>query len=341
MKRIAIVRGAIGDMYEPAWVRSLRELGVQCQLLDPAERIPSSLLGRVQRRFLYGPNISKARRNVIDKLLQIEPDAVLLYQGHLFGPEHLDELRDHTMVLGYHNDDPFGPSRSMLRYRLLHKALSSYHGYHFYRDCNASEAKTFGLKRTGVVLPGYMPWVDYPRRKSNHFAAPDGIFFAGHCENDIRISCVENAIKRQIPIKIFGDPKSWNENATSIVKNTIGRVHHVFGDEYREAISNSAISLCFFSKKNRDTYTRRVFEITACAGFLLSERSEDMLEFFTEGKEAEYFSSQEEFIDKAEFYLRNDRVRRSIAKRGYERAQSSGYDVVSRTRKWLDEISRW
>ena len=48
----------------------------------------------------------------------------------------------------------------------------------------------------------------------------------------------------------------------------------------------------------------RTFEIPASKGFMLHEKSEEVMDFFEEGKEAEYFSSPEEVLDKLKFYLR-------------------------------------
>ena len=42
---------------------------------------------------------------------------------------------------------------------------------------------------------------------------------------------------------------------------------------------------------------------------MLADRTEDHREFFEEGKEAEYFSSDEEFRDKVKFYLANEAAR--------------------------------
>ena len=121
----------------------------------------------------------------------------------------------------------------------------------------------------------------------------------------------------------------------------LGPIHHILGENYRRAICAARISACFFSKKNRDEYTRRVFEITACGGFLLAERTPMMLELFPEGSSAEYFASQAEFVDKARFYCSNEAARLRIAARGYERVRAEGHDLFSRMRQWLGDVARW
>ena len=66
-----------------------------------------------------------------------------------------------------------------------------------------------------------------------------------------------------------------------------------------------------------------------------------MQEFYCEGKEAEFFESPEEFIDKVRFYLRNEAARERIAAAGYARVKSSGNDIYSRMRQWLADVAEW
>ena len=66
-----------------------------------------------------------------------------------------------------------------------------------------------------------------------------------------------------------------------------------------------------------------------------------MQEFYCEGREAEFFESPEEFIDKVQFYLRNEKERKRIAAAGYARVIASGNDIYSRARQWLVDVAEW
>jgi hypothetical protein len=112
----------------------------------------------------------------------------------------------------------------------------------------------------------------------------------------------------------------------------------VVGEYYTKAISGAKIALCFLSKLNRDTYTRRNFEIPATGTFMLSEYSADLATLFKEGREAEFFRSREELLAKVKHYLANDAERDAVAKRGRERLLRDGHDVLSRMRQMLDQI---
>ena len=71
---------------------------------------------------------------------------------------------------------------------------------------------------------------------------------------------------------------------------------------------------------------------------LLADRTEDHLSSFEEDKEAVFYSSSEELVDKAKFYLRNEPLREKIAAAGYRRCISSGHSNHDRIRLMLEEV---
>jgi spore maturation protein CgeB len=63
----------------------------------------------------------------------------------------------------------------------------------------------------------------------------------------------------------------------------------------------------------------RLYEINACAGFQLTDWRREISSTYIPGVEIETYDSPEEFIAKAEFYLKNEAARMNISRRGYER----------------------
>ena len=68
---------------------------------------------------------------------------------------------------------------------------------------------------------------------------------------------------------------------------------------------------------------------------MLGERTKRHLEFFEEGEEAEYFSSNEELLRKVKYYLERNHERANIALAGRERCLKSGYSMRSQLHKML------
>jgi len=112
----------------------------------------------------------------------------------------------------------------------------------------------------------------------------------------------------------------------------------VEGSEYAKALCGANVCLAFLSKLNRDTYTRRCFEIPACGRVMLAERTSDLLRMFIEDKEACFFSSTDELIIKAKWLIDNPAIALQIAQAGMRRVWVDGHDVKSRVEEFLCAI---
>jgi spore maturation protein CgeB len=343
VRSVLIGRGAFDEIYEPAWQRALTEMGIPCQLFDSHSLTLPGVLGRIERHFFRGPGIARIKREFISLVQRERPEITLLYQGHYFDRRTLEQIRPFTFITGYHNDDPFGARKSFARYRMLLPALPLYHGYHVYRACNVADALRYGVPRAKVLMSYYIPWLDYPRHLSSEDMQAFGseLIFAGHAENDVRLECLAAAVRQGVKVRIYGLDNYWRRALPAEVYDIIKPISKVAGDDYRKSLCAAKIAACFFSRWNRDQYTRRSFEIPACGVFLLAERTPVMQELYKEGEEAEFFDSPAEFLDKVKFYLKNDSLRQRIAAAGFRRVTSSGHDIHSRLRQWLADINEW
>ena len=342
IRSVLIARSAFGVYYEPALNRAINELGVQSRIFETHAYF-SGLCGRIQQHFLRGPAIQRANRDLIEAVNRDRPDVTLFYQGHHFGRATLKQIRASTFIAGIHNDNPFSERNVLFRYRLLKPALPFYNAYHPYRDNNVSEFQAAGIQWVKVLMSYYLPWLDYPRCLDSHEKKQWSceLVYAGHSEPDQRIECFSLAVREGVVTRIYGGPRYWKRALPSDVLPNVGSLSHLAGEDYRKALCGAKIAACFFSKWNKDQFTRRVFEIPACGVFMLAERTAIMQMLYEEGSEAEFFSSPAEFMDKLRFYLRHEDARRRIAAAGYRRATTSGYDIYSRMRQWLADVSQW
>ena len=69
---------------------------------------------------------------------------------------------------------------------------------------------------------------------------------------------------------------------------------------------------------------------------MLAERTDEHLALFKEGREAEFFSSDEELLEKVQYYLAHADHRRQIAAAGRERCLRDGYSYHERLAEILD-----
>jgi hypothetical protein len=69
----------------------------------------------------------------------------------------------------------------------------------------------------------------------------------------------------------------------------------------------------------KETANMRIIEATGCGRFLLTERFDNLSEYFELGREIETFSGPGELLEKINYYLRHPAEREEIARRGQER----------------------
>ena len=127
----------------------------------------------------------------------------------------------------------------------------------------------------------------------------------------------------------LGDPTPALRHAIKEGESSNGEIYE---DGYARAVAGSKIALGFVREVCPDEHTTRTFEIPAIGGFMLADRTAEHLELFTEGVEAEYFGSDEEYIDKLRYYLANDPARERVACAGHARCMTSGYSYDERIR---------
>ena len=110
-------------------------------------------------------------------------------------------------------------------------------------------------------------------------------------------------------------------------------------ENYSKAIQGAGIVLGLLNHANRDLHTARSFEIPACGGFMIAERTEEHCQYFEEDREAVYFTGLEELIDKISFYRRNEITRAAVARSAYLRCIKSPYRYTDRAAVAL-EVAR-
>lgn len=80
-------------------------------------------------------------------------------------------------------------------------------------------------------------------------------------------------------------------------------------------------------------------EVLACGAFMLAERTNEHLRLFEEGKEAAYFGSDSELLEKVRYYLEHEEERKTIGPAGRKRCLDSGYSHHERLKYMLSAIA--
>jgi hypothetical protein len=185
-----------------------------------------------------------------------------------------------------------------------------------------------------------MPWQNHPVQLSeaDQQVYETEVVFVGHYEPDGREDSIRALVNAGIRVKLWGG-HYWSRAVLGDLYDNLAPIEVAEGVAYGKALCGAKICLCFLSKLNRDTYTRRCFEIPAYGKVMLAERTDDLIQFFKEDEEACFFSSQEELVRKVKWLINNPNIRESIAQAGLRRVWKDGHDVTSRSNKFLEKIS--
>jgi len=320
--------------HEEAWARALRELGHAVVEFRMAPYI-RSLLGRVQNRFVFGPLLWFVNNDLLRLAADCEPDVIVCYRALLIYPQTVEKLkqRSKAVLVCYQNDNIFGPLKRKAYWRHFRKAIPHYDIHLVFRQSDIARYQRLGAKCVVLLRSSYLPWLHRRLPPEAIVGWESDIGFFGHCEPDARLEQMDTLMRR-VPARyrLHGTP--WHRYAKGRAWNGMD-THEIQGEDYVRAINGAKIALVFLSSLNEDTYTTRCFEIPACGTFMLSQRTDDLLTLYEENKEAVFFSSSEELVDKARYYLAHDRERQRIAEAGWRRCITSGYDIYSRMREWL------
>jgi len=304
------------------------------------------VLNKAQRKFMTGPIVNQLNSDLIETVENLKPELIFIYRGTHIYPQSLVEIKKlvpEASLISYNNDDPFSPKYPKWMWRHYIGSLKYCDKSFVYRTHNINDAYNAGAKNVDLLRSWYLPWKDKPTplTEDDRLEFSSDVSFVGHFESDGRLEVCEALLSRGIDLKIFGPYKGlgksgWHghiKDSSPIKQQT--PLRFLNGNEYVKALSGTKIALCFLSKLNRDTYTRRCFEIPACGAALFSEYSDDLGELYKEGQEAEFFRSQDELIEKVDFYLRNPSLLAILAERGRRRVIDDGHDVISRMRELI------
>jgi hypothetical protein len=312
-------------------------------------RTPGLLLRKAQNKYLVGPLIARVNRDLIERVSAAPCELLFVYRGTHITRGTLEAIRERsplTRLVGYNNDDPFTPGQPPWLWRHFIGAIPAYDRVLAYRPHNVDDFRAAGARSTGLLLPWFVPSVHHPvtLTEEDRRRYESDVVFIGHYEPDHRQACLEGLAEAGVRLRVFGpgvDYRGYDWHgplSRSAPLRRLMPVHEIWDAEYTRALNAAKIALCFFSKRNRDRYTRRCFEIPATGTMLMSEYSPELAEMYREGVDAEFFRTPEELVEKVRFYLAHPEARDAVAKQGYERVHRDGHDVDSRVRQMLDDL---
>lgn len=292
-------------------------------------------------------NIGLSIRNgkiLIKEIKKNRPDILFLYRVENLLPCYVRKLRESypkMVIMQYHNDDPFrkGFKRYIKSYQYLHYIRYTDITY-VYRPININEAKKWGAKLSKLYMSHYYTKTDFKELNRNDCLNKNGkVVFLGHWENDDRIEYIRECYRQGINLHIYGSD-NWHDVFVKYNLPLENLHPSVRGEEYIRVIHDSSIALAFFSKANRDEYTRRCYEIPIAGTVLLQPSTIITREIFKDGVDAILYNNVEDLVNKVKLLLGNQEKLTEIAYNGYCLMKNGPFSEYARAQMVIDDYEQ-
>jgi len=335
----------VGQIHPRGWVsttwgrmQAVRALGHEVVTVDVC---PFAQWGgrpaAVFQRLKWGPPIWRLNREVVARARESRPDAVWIDKGEWITGRTLRELaaQGHPIRIHYTPDPAltFHQSRhfrSSLRFYDLVVTTKAYE-LDLYRE--------LGARNVLFQHPSFEAAVHRPEEATEEERERyrcDVVFVGTYAPGRERY--LLPLAEAGIDLAIWGN--GWHRGFRRRGLRDLRLQKHLRGQglggrDYALALGCACIGLGLLSPLVPDRSTTRSLEIPACSTLLLAERTEEHQALFEEGREAEFFASEEELVEKARYYLGHDEERRRLAAAGRARCLESGYSSTDRVREIL------
>ncbi|OGS22899.1 MAG: hypothetical protein A2252_07420 [Elusimicrobia bacterium RIFOXYA2_FULL_39_19] len=293
--------------------KAFRKLGHEIKVYDyrtEAKVLNLDLLSQYQITRTLG--INKSNRKLKRVIKKFKPDMFFVLKGEIIKPETIKWIKETFKIPAvlWFGDDPH-------LFHTMSRKLAPLYDYVFTSSQDAVKwHKELGVKNVQWI--GFA--CDPELHKNMELSDEDKIKYGSDiCFVGVYYKEREELFKKltSYNFKIFG--RGWKDK--EIIKNN----PHIYGGEglylndMMKAFNASKIILNMHDVQQKHgglKATFRVYEVTGCRGFLLTDKPYGIEEQFEINKEIVCYESTEELKEKIDYYLENSWKRENIAKAG-------------------------
>ncbi len=341
MKILALVdiwEGSNGFAFAKAFAR----LGHIVRVIAPNTMLPYWRTGGLRAPAVVVRQLGVREVNLSAKaaLRTFKPDMLFVYKGRSVRPGLMEEARALRIV----SVNIFPDVSAFVHGKLIPKALPRYDWVFTTKRFAINDFKAqLGMDNCSFLAHGYDPDI----HRQQHVSSP--LAGAYDCEASFigtwspkKAAYLQHLLdalpKRNI--RVWGE--QWNQLPASLSRGIEGR--GAVSSEYAVAISHSSINIALLSEtrpgsSSGDQTTSRTFHIPATGGFMLHERTDEVLEYFDEGHEIECFGSPEELAFQTDRLLSMPDHCRRLADAARQRSIQQGYSIQDRAHSLLEHLS--
>lgn len=299
--------------------------------------VGKSLVNRFVNRMapmIAGRSVNSELIRLVD---QVQPDIVWLFKGSQIFPRTLRAIKDRGVLLVNLNADhpwEFAQRGS--------GTASVANGFHLY-----DVFFTYSEKIKQDVVQRYPDIAAYVIPFGHNISDSDyavlsqekevnRVCFIGN-PDPTRAAFLTELADADLAIDVFGS--DWNRYLRP--HQNLCLSGQVIGDQYNATLRRYRVQLNMFRPHNANSHNMRTFEVPACGGVMLAPDSDEHRSFFEGGKEAFFYGSVDEAIQRCGELLgfpveSIDAVRQNARKRSVE----SGYTYPDRAEQAFQIIQQ-
>ena len=283
----------------------------------------SSLLSRILFKLKLSYDEAGLNKKIFEVDDDVEIDLIWVEKSNMLKLTallHLKKIFPKSVIISFSEDNMIEKHNNSLNYL---KCLPNYDKVFTTKRSNLTELLKLGAKCTELFIDSYYNFYHFPMEEYENINNKDiDVSFIGTYEFE-RANSIKYLISNGINVYIYGS--GWEIN--SYFRNYKFLNKPVYGKDYNTIMNRTKINLNFLRKINNDEITCRSFEIPGAGGFMISERTLRHEDFFKEGLECDYFSDNNELLEKVNYYLNNPKDIYRIGKSARLRSLVDDYSM--------------
>jgi hypothetical protein len=323
LRIIMAIRRFPGSNSEAAY-QALKRQGHSMLPVDEADFFPLAWKRtglKAVRKLLQPWLIEELHRDIVERARLYRPHLFLAIKGAFIPARTLRALGEMGIArINWYPDVSF-----TVHSKYLPKSLPLYDWVFTTKTFGIEDMRErLGITNTSVLLHGYDPEIHRPQDLSDEEVERYGCdaSFIGTWSRK-KQEFLEHVVEALpgLKLRIWGN--QWENALPGPLEDAIEGTE-IIGREYAKAIRASKINIAILSEQRQgassgDLITSRTFHIPASGGFMLHERTEEVLGVYEEGQEIACFNSPEELVEKIRGLVDADEEREEMARRGRHR----------------------
>ncbi len=305
-----------------AGMKALRRAGWSVRVVPEWEFVPLHWRGtsmRVIARALRPLAVRQFNAELVRQAKRHQPEMLLVFKGMFVEASTIDALRaSGVRCYCFYPDVSF-----YVHGKYLPCALPRYDWVFVTKSFGVRDMRErLGIANASVLMHAYDPDLHRPLDLSagdrERYECDVSFIGTWSPKKEEALNALL-AARPGLSVRVWGE--QWDRAALNDAMRRAVRGQEATGDEYVRAIRGSRINLGLLSERRAgssagDQITSRTFHIPASGGFMLHERTEELLALFADGKEVATFGDTAEMIAQIDRFLADDAARLTIAAAG-------------------------